>query len=54
MAELLCEFSGQREDGVGHSFVISVGVGQAPFGEKLPVHILPHAVGVDQRAVHIK
>ena len=34
---------------VGHALVIGVGVLHPPAGQELPVHLLPHAVGVGQR-----
>ena len=54
MAELLGEFGRQGENGVGHPFIIGPGIGQAPPGQKRPVHVLPDIVGVDEGAVHIK
>ena len=54
MAELPGEFGGKGQNGVGHALVIGVGVWQAPAGQKGPVHLFPHAVGVDQGSVQIK
>ena len=48
-AELLREFRRQGQDSVGHPLVVRMGVGKAPPGQKFPVHVLPDAVGVDQR-----
>ena len=54
MAEGLGEFRRQGENGVGHPLVIGVGVRQATLGQKLPVHFLPNAVGVDEGTVQVK
>ena len=54
MAVRLGELGRQGQDRMGHALIVGVGVGQTPAGQEFPVHVLPHAVGVDQRSVHIK
>ena len=54
MAEFFCKFRRQGQRGVGHALKISPGIGEAPAGQEVPVHLLPDAVGVDEGAVQIK
>ncbi|MPM17709.1 hypothetical protein SDC9_64106 [bioreactor metagenome] len=54
MAVRLCEHRCFGHNGMGYALVIGVGIRQPPPGQKLPVYILPDAVGLDQRAVHVE
>ena len=54
MAELLGEFGSQGEDGVGHSLVILLGVGEAPAFQKCAVNLFPDTVGVDEGSIQIE